>query len=406
MTALLALGLLGGAPKIRVVACDAPVQSRKRGICANRLQPADFTALAPGVSWWYNWHFRTDDAAPAGVGMEFLPMAWGDRPEVLAGLDAYLKNHRPRQVLALNEPNLKDQAFIPPKRSADFYRRVKAVADRYGVPVCGPQMSLGSAKDASIAAYDPIERKDVTYTWFVPFLKAFFAYAAGTDVAATSLHTYGNIDETRWAVDTMHKEFGRPVWVTEYAHVPDPKTAMAYLVRATDFFERTPYVPGYAWFKERADSDGAISLLAKEPGRLTALGRAYVAMPVHDADLYYRIPGRLQAERYVAMERAEIDPTTDADGLAQMVAEAVGAHLDYNLNIPSAGAYALRIRVSGPAGRVTLAKGEAELGAVAVPAGEVWRTVSLRLRLPAGPQTLRLTLGAKGQTVNWIEFGR
>ena len=325
MTSLVALALLRQGGAIRVVECDASVQSRKRGVCVNRLEAADFAALAPGVSWFYNWNFTTRDLPPPGVRMEFVPTAWGDVPEHLTGLDAYLADHHPRAVLALNEPNLKGQAFIPPERSASFLERVKAIADRRGIPVVGPQMAMGSSKDDSITAVDPLDKRSTTYTFFVPFLKAVFAYGA-TAIPAVGLHTYGNAGEAKWALETMRKEFHRPIWVTEYSHVPNPKGGMEYLMQATDLFERSPDVEGYAWFKERSTGkDAAISLLQATPGRLTALGEAYVAMPVHDADLYYRVPGRLQAERYVGMANAEILPTNDEDGFAQMTAQEKGA---------------------------------------------------------------------------------
>ena len=307
---------------IRIVRCDQQVQSKKRGICANRLYAADFPALVPGVSWWYNWHYTTTDPKPKNVAMEFLPMAWGDRPEGLAGLEHYLAaGNRPHQILAINEPNLRGQAFISPEQTAVLYAKIKAIADKYHIPVSGPQMALGSASADSITAVDPLEKKEVTYTFMVPFEKAFLHYAEKTAVRATSLHSYGNLGELRWGVDLLHKEFNRPVWVTEYAHVPDEKQGLIYLMQATDFLERTPYVEGYAWFKERGDASFNTSLLKPEQGKLTTLGAAYVAMPVHDADLYYRIPGRLQAENYVRMNNMEIWPTTDGDGFAQMFIE-------------------------------------------------------------------------------------
>src|ERR1035437_5207474 len=39
----------------QIVNCDAQVQSRKRGIAVNSMSAADFEAVAPGVSWYYNW---------------------------------------------------------------------------------------------------------------------------------------------------------------------------------------------------------------------------------------------------------------------------------------------------------------------------------------------------------------
>lgn len=398
---------------IRIVGCDQPVQSKKRGVCANRLEAADFAALEPGVSWWYNWHHTTSDPKPKNARMEFLPMAWGHNPASLAGLEKYLAaGNRPRQVLAINEPNLRGQAFLTPQQAASLYARVKAVADKYRIPVAGPQMALGSSASDSITAFDPLENKETTYTFMVPFEKAFLHYAKGTPVRATSLHSYGPFGEMRWAVETMYKEFRRPVWVTEYAHVPDAAQGMTYLMQATDFLERTPYVEGYAWFKERGpEADYVASLLQKQPGKLTPMGIAYVSMPVHDGDLYYRIPGRLQAEKYVRLNKAEIWPTTDGgDGFAQMTSDEKGAILAYNVQADKAGTYTLRLRTSGEAGKIDVLRGKEVLGSVASGASDAdarsWQTLTTNISLPAGPQTIHVRFATKGQTMNWMEFER
>ena len=39
-------------------------KSAKRGIAYDLADPADFAALSPGVSWWYNWGTQPDGGAP------------------------------------------------------------------------------------------------------------------------------------------------------------------------------------------------------------------------------------------------------------------------------------------------------------------------------------------------------
>ncbi len=394
------------APAIRIVACDARVQSHKRGICANRLEPADFLALSPGVSWSYNWFYQPNGNPPAGIQMDFVPMVWGDRAADLAGLESYLAaGHKPRQILAVNEPNLRGQAFITPQQTANLYARVKAIADKYGIPVSGPQMAIGSSSNDSIKAMDPLENKEVTYSFMVPFIKAFLAYSPGTPVPSLGFHSYGNMGEMRWAVGMMHKEFARRLWVTEYAQwsAPDVNAARTYLIQATDLLERSDFVDGYAWFKERSDNP-KISLLEKEPGKLSPLGEAYVALPVHDVDIYYRIPGRLQAENYVRLDNMEIWPTDDANGFTHMAANEPGGATEYNLQVDRAGTYTLRLRAS-VAGSITVLQGDAALATVAVPdGGEKWQTVSTTVKLAAGPRTLTLRCAVKNQAINWLEF--
>ena len=388
---------------LRIVGCDDPVQSHKRGICANHLEQADFRALAPGVSWYYNWHYETDDKPPGGVPMDYIPMAWGDRPEALDGLDSYLRDApvKPRVVLAINEPNLKGQAFISPQETAVLYQKIKTIADKYQLTVVGPNMSLGSPTDGSITAMDPIENKDVTYTFMVPFLKAFLFYMKPAEVPALGLHTYGSLGELKWAVDSMHKEFNCPVWVTEYAewNAADAKDARDYLIQATDFLERTPYVQGYAWFKERADNS-KISLLEQEPGQLTDLGQTYVQMPVHDASTYYRIPGKLSAGKYVTMENGSILSNSHNNILVS--SDAAGATADYNIQVDSAGTYQLSLRAFGSS-KIEVLENDQVLGSADAGGSDV-QSLNVSATLPAGPQTVRIRFGASGTILSFIQF--
>jgi hypothetical protein len=392
---------------VRIVNCDDKVPSLKRGICENHLDEADFRAIAPGVSWYYNWHYETKDIPPSDVQMEYLPMAWGDRQESLDGLDNYLQNaaKKPRVALAINEPNLKGQAFITPEETAALYKKVKAVADKYQLPIVGPNMSLGSPTDGSITAMDPIENKKETYTFMVPFLKAFYFYL-GDDIkpSALGLHTYGNLGEMKWAVETMHKEFNCPIWVTEYAewHAADDNEEREYLIQATDFLERTPYVAGYAWFKERVPGNKKISILADEPGKLTPLGQTYVDMPPHEPDIFYRIPGKLSAGRYLALDQGDILANSHDDILVS--ASAPGATADYNLQVDAPGTYKLGLKCMG-SGKIEAMENNQVLGSTDISGSDV-QVVTITAQLPAGTQTLRIRFSASGTILSTIEFSK
>jgi hypothetical protein len=400
---------------IRVINYDEEVQSRKRGVGANALTAADFKVLSQGVSWYYNWHFEPADTGtpPRGTPMQFIPMVWGDRAESLSGLQKYLAaGNKPRSVLGINEPNLSEQASMSPEKAAELFGRIKAITDKYSIPLSGPQMSIGSPPEISIKALDPIENKELTYTFMVPYLKAFFHYAAKSkiDVTSIGIHPYMNQWGLMGITDMTYKEFKRPIWVTEF-NVSDESISMeetrTYLIQATDFMERSPHVEGYAFFKERVSGRPKISLLAEEPGKLTPLGEAYINMPVHDANLYYRIPGRLQAENYVALDKMQIWPTHDVDGFTHMASNEASASLDYNLHVGKAGKHIVRFRVTGQSGRIVILKGDRVLASVnANPDADKWQTVQTAVDLPSGPQTIRIRCNAGGQGINWIEYAR
>ena len=382
--------------------CDEPVRSPKRGLCANRLSAEDLAAIAPGVSWWYNWHFEVGDSAPVGGPVAHLPMVWGGHPDSLAGLRTLLgTGQRPKFVLALNEPNLKGQAFLTPEKAAEAYRAILKEAGPYAIDVVGPHMAIGSAEDASITAQDPIEKKEVTYTYMMPYLKAFYHFLGKVDAPRIGVHAYGNIGELAWVIGLLEKELNKKVWMTEFSWsgAPDEEALIDYMVSAVDLMERSPTVEGYAWFKERIR--GKSSILAKEPGKLTKLGEIYVRMPVHDPELHYRVPGRLEAERYGAAAGIDARRTTDADGFLDVLAGEKGGWLEYGLDVPEGGPYVLTLRVRSAAGTsCEVRRGKKRMARLKVEPGE-WTVVRETIALKSGRQRLRLRF-SKPAELNWI----
>jgi Glycosyl hydrolase catalytic core len=334
-------------------------------------------------------------------------MVWGGDAARLQGLQRYLAaGNRPSAILAINEPNLRGQAFISPQATAQACDRIKMVADKYGIRLVGPNMALGSSRDNSITADDPIEHKPVTYAFMIPFLKATFFYAAKDDFSALAFHGYGNSGELHWATDLIQKEFAKPVWVTEFAewHARGDAAERTYMIQAVDFLERNPNVQRYAWFKERVESNPMISLFENESGKLTPLGKAYVAMPVHDANLYYRIPGRLDSSKYVRVHNMEIAPSEDSDGFAEMRSTLAQGWVEYNIDPEGSGDYRLSVRLRGR-GEFSVEQTGRTLGV-----GEVsengWRTLELTAPLSAGAQTLRVQFARQSQTIEWIGISK
>jgi hypothetical protein len=247
----------------------------------------------------------------------------------------------------------------------------------------------------------------------IPYLKAFYHFMGDVPVPAAVFHSYGNIGELKWASGEMYKQFQKPMWITEFAewNAKSQGESLQYLVQAVDFFERSPNVAGYSFFKERASNNSTnISLLKPAPappGQLSPLGKVYVNMPVHEPDLYYRLPGRLSAGSFVTAVNSEIEITDDkdpADGDVGFDMTGVGpATLDYNLQVDKAGDYKVKLRVSDMGKPIELIAGGKVL-ATTGPTVNGWQTLETTLTLPAGPQVLRLHTA--GQTVKWMEFSQ
>jgi hypothetical protein len=394
----------GSTPAPQIVNANEKVKATKRGVCENHLSQEDFMALSKGVSWYYNWAPSTSDVAPNRSGMEYLPMAWG-RDGDIAAVQRAVAGNKPRAILCLNEPNLKGQAFLTPEATANYYKQIKEVADRHKVPLVGPNMALGSSQKDSISAEDPITKKMTTYTAFPAFLEAFLSFTkkAKVETGMMGTHSYKDMNELRWAVDKTYEVSGnKPVWVTEFAFwdAKDEAEELKYLRTAVEFLEGSRKVAGYAWFKERVDRNPKLSLLEKQSGKLTPLGEEYVKLPSHAANVFYRIPGQIEAGKYVETDNMTLRPTTDLEGDYDM--ESAGSSsVAYNIHVDVPGTYTVKLRVSGSPGKIDITQDGRTLGSVQS-TQLLWHTVETPVTLAAGSQTVRVH--ANGQALHFVEF--
>ena len=398
--------------QMQIVNCDAQIQSPKRGIPVNTMSAADFQAVAPGVSWYYNWG-TTPLTVPNGVAIQFIPMVWNGSSGFLTGstgLSNYLKaGNSPSEVFALNEPNFTTQANMTPSNSAVTFKQVEAICAPYNIPVIAPHMALGSPANQSVTAYDPIYGSNFTYTSQGPYLAAFEYYCGLTNPAGMGTHSYGGSGEIAGITATMNTDYPtQSIWLTEFngsgaGITNNAAVVLANLIPSVDYCERTPWIKGYSWFMSRITGDPYNSLLSSTSGVLTAAGQVYVQMPVHETNLYYLIPGQLQAARYVTMTDMTIAPTSDASGLADMIYSSSGASVSYNLQVNTAGSYPLAFRVGGASGTISVSENGALLG-TATNVTATWSTISTTVTLPAGAQTIKVVLSSSGQHLNWLQF--
>ncbi|WP_423193606.1 glycoside hydrolase family protein [Cupriavidus sp. H18C2] len=256
-------------------------KSAKRGIAYDLGSQADFAALAPGVSWWYNWSPRPNPAAPtdtrAAYGMDFIPMLWNDYAFDATAVQAWLLAHpEVKYLLLVNEPNLTDQANLTPAVAAAAWPQFEAIAARTGVKLVGPAITWGTMPGYS----DPVVWLDAFYT----------AYRAANgnrdpriDYLAFHWYDYGLGGQ----LDRLAK-YGKPFWVTEFANwhanadgaqidtLDKQKAQMREMVATC---EQRPDVFRYAWFTGRWRPDPHFTSLLGADGELTELGRYYLSLP-------------------------------------------------------------------------------------------------------------------------------
>ncbi|RMD75092.1 MAG: carbohydrate-binding protein [Lentisphaerae bacterium] len=395
---------------------EGPVKpSPKRGVCANRMTLEDARALAPGVTWWYNWHHSAPELP--GSPLRHIPMIWGKTPKALQIIiDRCTQGKKIPEVLVLNEPNLKGQAFLKPQEAAQFWNQVhQQLAVPFKVRLAGPQFALGSSETDAVKAIDPISGKITTYTFMVPYFDAFLHElppAAKPD--NVGVHSYGNIHELRWLIPMLYKKYRKPIWVTEFNDwkAAGSKGMIEYLIQAVDFLERTPYVERYAWFKARMGKGNKASLLEEDqPGKLTRLGAIYVNMPVHDPD--YAIPAeRLRRAEDYTQASSQVQPalTEDNDGFLDLCGLAAGAWVQYKLAIPQPTSklkVTLRLRaVNGS--RITLRimnASQLQPVSIDIPAGHPgYQDVQVELPVNGGIHDLRLAVPGNEIRLNSVRL--
>jgi hypothetical protein len=280
----------GGSPAIGASAtpdgvtapafAPSPAKSAKRGIAYDLATVEDLSALAPGVSWWYDWGLRPNASAPADYrtrhGVDFQPMLWNGNFDA-AEVAAFLQSQPGiRHLLLLNEPNLTDQANLTPSQAAALWPRYEAVAVATGVQLVGPAMTWGTMNGYA----DPV-------VWLDAFYASYRAANGNRDpqIDYLSFHWYdyglgGQLDRLT--------KYGKPFWVTEFANwhssadgaqidtVAKQKAQMTNMVATC---ESRADVFRYAWFTGRWSNDVHHTSLLGANGVLTELGQHYLALP-------------------------------------------------------------------------------------------------------------------------------
>ena len=236
----------------------------KRGIASNIAPGA---AFAGAVGWWYNWSL-----APSGadVGIEFVPMFWGEQ-----SVNTALPSGS-RFVLGFNEPNFFSQAKLTAQEAAKLWPKVEAAADAAGAALVSPAVNF-CGPESQCYGTNPYQ-----------YLKDFFAACTGCQVDYVAVHWY-NCDLTSLK-DYLEpggslegfEQFGRPIWLTEFACSENGDSSAAgqeaYMRQAIPYLEANSRVSRYSWFNAQ-NIPGA--MLTNSDGSPTSLGQVYIDLAPH-----------------------------------------------------------------------------------------------------------------------------
>ncbi len=262
----------------------APTKSAKRGVAYDLENVADYAALSPGVSWWYDWsstaHGGTTTGLRTAYGMDFIPMLWNGNFNDAQIQQMLLADPLIRYLLVLNEPNLTDQANLSPSAAAALWPRFEAIAQATGVKIVGPQITWGTMANYA----DPV-------VWMDAFYAAYRTANTGRDPRIDYLGFHWYDYGLGAQLDRLTK-YGKPFWVTEFAnwHNGDGSaqidTVLAQKMQMADMVatcEQRADVFRYAWFTGRWSPDPHFTSLLGATGVLTELGQHYLSLPYSNA---------------------------------------------------------------------------------------------------------------------------
>ncbi|WP_295512803.1 glycosyl hydrolase [uncultured Sulfitobacter sp.] len=191
-----------------------------------------------GLGWYYNW--RADEIWQDGNrrrSVEFVPMI-----HTAANIDDQIRSSRkPSTLLGFNEPDGhggSHQAGMSVQQAVALWPRLEASGLRLGSPATTQEGALGQ-KSWQRNFMNEVERRGLR----VDFMAVHY-YSKNGDVAAFR----------KWLI-AVHKEYRRPIWVTEFAFIdwsrPGRATYQAnarFAQAAVRMLDDLPFVERYAWF--------------------------------------------------------------------------------------------------------------------------------------------------------------
>jgi len=155
------------------------------------------------------------------------------------------------------------------------------------------------------------------------------------------------------------------------------------------------YLPG----TYKAQDNGLLDTIVQEP----------VYNLFNEFKLITKIPGKVEAEVFIAMSGIQTENTTDIGGGKNVGYINDNDWMDYKLNVTKAGKYEVQFRVASASsgGQLSLKQGTTVLANLSIPVTngwQTWKTISDTINLKEGVQTLRFFASKGGWNINWFSF--
>ena len=220
-------------------------QDLKRGWAGSDASQAN----AANARWSYNWGFEPQP----GLHSEYVPMFWG-RFGIQTRINAILGYDNVNYVLGFNEPERADQANMSVAEAIGIWTQICEGLEGSGIKLVSPAVSDTVAGRAWLDAFmqqveaDNLVVDEVAFHWYG------FVNPANPVSSANSFLN---------KVDQYHNNYGRNVWVTEFAGLDfagdftDEEMQVAnsiFMSVAIPGLESRPYVTRYSMWAFNGDS--------------------------------------------------------------------------------------------------------------------------------------------------------
>lgn len=393
----------------------AQTRSYKRGLAYDIQSEKDIAAIAPGVSWFYNWDQKpkADKEVLDKYEFDFIPMAWNDRFSKENIRKFLSDNPHIKYILGFNEPNFTKEANMTPTQAAAKWHLVEEIADEFGLKIVGPAVNYAPSNGA-------VKEGGVTYTDPIKYLDDFFAARPESRVDYIAVHCYMNyIGSLKSYIDSF-KKYGKPIWLTEHCGWEDGVTYSMQrnlLAESVLYLETNPDIYRYSWFIGRTDEEGEwphMQLFENEEGKLTELGEIYVNMSSFDEDFYYQPDEIIPAASYIdGHQWTHLKRSSDvAEGLVVHEFEGGNAYggkrwVTYQFETHEEGDYQIEVRYLPTTTNATLSatisnKTEQSGGAAAHTVNE-WGVATFDFTLLVGKYRVKLETVSGKMELSWLK---
>ena len=226
----------------------AGVFAQEKAVASKKGWAGDIAhARAMKSSWYYNW-------GPKGAsepGIEFVPMVKG-KWHVNDATLAAIKASGAKTLLCLNEPERADQGNTTVEEALDLWPKLMATGLRLGSPA--------PSSDAKGVA------------WLERFMEGVKQRKLRVDFIA--VHWYRSANEMEFGhwLESLHRKWNRPVWVTEFNAYYTRGDRDRFAEISFKMLERTHAVERYAYMDTGPGTPGALWKDAShsEPSKLGA----------------------------------------------------------------------------------------------------------------------------------------